>query len=147
MVPGFSSTTGIQIAMSQFNKTSYNKNEETLDIGAGCLWDEVYRAADEERRRIVGGATSEGVGVAGYLLGGGYSLKTNQFGLGCDNITKIRIILTDGKIVECSPRDQNYRDLFYGLLVRTRLLRSRVRALTLMQGRRQQFWDCHSIHH
>lgn len=87
-----------------------------MDIGAGCLWDELHAKAGQLGRRIVGGASE--VGVAGYLTGSGYSLRTNQFGLGMDNVLKIWIILPDGHIVECGRKIEKDRDLFRGLQVR-----------------------------
>jgi FAD/FMN-containing dehydrogenase len=92
MVPGFSSTTGIQISMARFSKVSYNSSKETVDVGAGCLWDEVYNELTPRKRNVVGGAARQGVGVGGWLLGGGYSLKSNKYGLGIDNIVAFRVV-------------------------------------------------------
>lgn len=39
---GFSSSTGVQIAMSRFNKVIYHSDSNTADIGAGAIWDQVY---------------------------------------------------------------------------------------------------------
>ncbi|KAG8905914.1 hypothetical protein FRB99_007994 [Tulasnella sp. 403] len=98
MNPDFSSTTGVQIYMSRFNRIRYHEDTELVDIGAGCVWDEVYRDMSKIGRNIVGGASSQGVGVAGYLLGGGFSLKTNRFGLGIDNVAAIQIVLPNGEV-------------------------------------------------
>ena len=43
MNPGFSSTPGVQIAMSRFNEFSYHPETNTADVGAGLIWDDVYR--------------------------------------------------------------------------------------------------------
>jgi hypothetical protein len=40
--PGFSSTTGIHIAMRRFNKVSFYANNQTVDIGSGLIWDDVF---------------------------------------------------------------------------------------------------------
>ncbi|KZT39730.1 FAD-binding domain-containing protein [Sistotremastrum suecicum HHB10207 ss-3] len=113
MMPKFSSTNGIQISMSQFNQMVYHETDGTMDIGAGCLWDELHPKAGQLGRRIVGGASE--VGVAGYLLGGGYSLRSNQFGLGMDNVRKIRVVLPDGRIVECGKDIEKDKNLFRGM--------------------------------
>ncbi|KAJ7444709.1 hypothetical protein FB451DRAFT_1434243 [Mycena latifolia] len=104
--PGFSSTTGVHIAMSRFSGT--------VDIGPGLLWDDVYAALAPVGVNIVGGRVP-GVGVAGFTLGGGasspstfyrYSWKTNQHGL-------TELVKPNGDIVtvkaDCEP------DLFIGL--------------------------------
>ncbi|KAF5347687.1 hypothetical protein D9758_014860 [Tetrapyrgos nigripes] len=42
MAPGFSSTTSIQISMIRLSKIKYNPNTQLIEIGSGCLWDQVY---------------------------------------------------------------------------------------------------------
>ncbi|KAG2053674.1 FAD-binding domain-containing protein [Suillus hirtellus] len=111
--PGFSSTTGIQISMANFNELEYNSNTQNLRIGAGCLFDEVYKEIAQYKRNIVGGATAAGVGVAGWLLGGGYSLLTNQHGLGIDNLVEVQVVLCNGESVKASAERNS--DLFFAI--------------------------------
>ena len=92
--------------MARFNKIQYHKDTKTLTIGAGCLFDEVYQVLSGTGRNIVGGSAIAGVGIAGWLLGGGYSLKTNQYGLGIDNLLGIKIVLPNG-VIECATKDYN----------------------------------------
>lgn len=100
MAPGYSSTTGIHISLSHFDQVIYDEETSNVEVGAGCLWDQVYSSLAEqvERRNVIGGSASQGVGVAGWLLGGGYSLKSNRYGLGIDNIVAYEIVLPDGSI-------------------------------------------------
>jgi hypothetical protein len=39
---GFSSTTGVQIAMYRFSEVIYHAENNTADIGTGLIWDDVY---------------------------------------------------------------------------------------------------------
>ncbi|KAJ8514775.1 hypothetical protein ONZ45_g7719 [Pleurotus djamor] len=96
--PGFSSTIGVHIAMSRFNKVVYSPETQTVTYGAGLLWDDVYAALEPYAVNVVGGRVS-GVGVAGFTLGGGYSWKTNQFGLTADNILAYELVKPNGDIV------------------------------------------------
>ena len=68
--PGFSSTTGVHIAMSRFSEVTYDAAAQTATIGAGLVWDDVYAALEPYNVNVVGGRVS-GVGVAGFTLGGG----------------------------------------------------------------------------
>lgn len=111
--PGFSSTTGIQISMANFNELEYNSKTQNLRIGAGCLFDEIYKEIARYKRNIVGGATAAGVGVAGWLLGGGYSLLTNQHGLGIDNLVEAQVVLCNGESVKASAEHNS--DLFFAI--------------------------------
>ena len=68
--PGFSSTPGVQIALYRFSEIVYNETSQTVDVGAGLIWDEVYAALEPYAVNVVGGRVT-GVGVAGFTLGGG----------------------------------------------------------------------------
>jgi FAD/FMN-containing dehydrogenase len=57
------------------------------------------------------------LGVGGWCLGGGYSLTTNQYGLGIDNIIGFQVVLPTGKIVEVEENDWDHQDLFEALKV------------------------------
>jgi FAD/FMN-containing dehydrogenase len=68
--PGFSSTTGVQITMSQFSEIDYNGATQTVTLGAGLIWDDVYTALEPHGVVALGGRVT-GIGVAGFTLGGG----------------------------------------------------------------------------
>ncbi|KAL5522235.1 hypothetical protein ACEPAF_2092 [Sanghuangporus sanghuang] len=109
---GHSSTTGVQISMAKFTGLDYDPGSCTVTIGTGLLWDEVYSRL-EPFGVMVNGGRVPGVGVAGLSLGGGYSWKTNQFGLGIDTIVSHSVVLPSGKQVRAS--NTSYPDLFFGL--------------------------------
>jgi FAD/FMN-containing dehydrogenase len=88
--PSFSSTKGIHINMKHFQKIVYHENNQTVDMGAGVIWDDVHRILDGYNVNVIGGQVS-GVGVAGLILGGGYSWKTNQYGLAMDNVFEYQV--------------------------------------------------------
>jgi len=56
--------------MRRFNKVTVNRTANTVEIGAGLVWDDVYRALDGTGLNVAGGRVA-GVGVAGFILGGG----------------------------------------------------------------------------
>ena len=110
----------VLIAMSRFNKVVYNTEDATVEAGAGSLWQDVYNVVWQLQppRDAVGGAGI--VGLAGYLLGGGYSaLLTNQFGLGIDNIAGFEVVLPSGQVVNARPNDDT-ADLYNCLRVISR---------------------------
>ncbi|KAJ7599303.1 FAD-binding domain-containing protein [Mycena floridula] len=110
--PGFSSTPGVHISMSRFADVIYNATTQTATIGAGLIWDDVYGALEPLGVNVVGGRFS-GVGVAGYSLGGGYSWKSNQFGLTVDNIVGYELVLPNGTVADVTANHNP--DLFFGL--------------------------------
>ncbi|KAI9060011.1 FAD-binding domain-containing protein [Trametes sanguinea] len=112
MNPHYSSTTGVQIAMTRFNEVNYDANANTAQVGAGLIWDDVYAALEPHAAGAVGGRVS-GIGVAGFSLGGGYSWKTNQYGLALDNLSGLELVLANGTILNVSQ--DSHPDLFWGL--------------------------------
>ncbi|KAI0340261.1 FAD-binding domain-containing protein [Trametopsis cervina] len=104
--PGFSSTPGVHIAMYRFSEVNYVPLTQTVEVGAGLIWDDVYAALEPHDVNVVGGRVS-GVGVAGFSLGGGYSWLSNQYGLTVDNIVAMELVLPDGKVtfVDASNSD------------------------------------------
>lgn len=56
--------------MTRFNAVTYNSATQTADIGSGLVWDDVYSALETYGVNVVGGRV-EGIGVAGFSLGGG----------------------------------------------------------------------------
>ena len=68
--PDFSSTNGVEIAMTRFNETKVNPDDGTVEVGPGLTWDQVYTALNSSGVNVVGGRIP-GIGVAGLTLGGG----------------------------------------------------------------------------
>lgn len=81
--PEFSSTTGVQISMSRFQKIIYHPDNQTVDLGSGLIWGNVYKALEPYNVTVVG--------IAGYLLGGGYSWKSSRYALGMDNVHEYEV--------------------------------------------------------
>ncbi|KAF7337196.1 Bifunctional solanapyrone synthase [Mycena sanguinolenta] len=110
---------GVIIYMRQFKHIHYDEEKKTLDVGAGVIWKDVYKylepfvsAASDDAPGVVGGDPL--VGVSGWLLGGGYSLLTNKFGLGIDNIVGFRVLLPGAKAV-CPVNAEENHDIFEAL--------------------------------
>lgn len=62
--PGISSVgePGIQIHLARLQTITNYRGTQTVDIGAGCTWDQVYNALNPWQLGVVGGSASEGVG-------------------------------------------------------------------------------------
>jgi FAD/FMN-containing dehydrogenase len=108
--------------MSRFNEITHDEVKHELTVGAGCVFDEIYKFIRAKGYNIVGGGGS--VGLGGWMVGGGYSLKTNQYGLGIDNLVRVRIV-TPPKGHEVllpveAAKDTN-SDLFWAIKVCLRL--------------------------
>lgn len=98
--------------MTFFDKIDFS-DQTYIDVGAGCLWAQVYATMENSGKNVVGGIG----GVASFLLGGGYSLgKSNQYGLTIDHILEMEIVLPNGKVMTVKE-DGEGADLFEALKV------------------------------
>lgn len=86
-----------------------------VQVGAGCLFEELYHALAPHNLNIVGGSGLAGVGVTGWMLGGGYSTKTSRYGMGIDNIEAARLILPNGDLKVVTAKDEP--NLFFAIKV------------------------------
>lgn len=110
---GFSTTQGIQIDMKGFQQVKLSSDKSYVDIGSGNIWDNVYQTLEGTGVNIVGGRVT-GVGVGGFLTGGGgYSWKTNQYGLTVDTLQQADMVLPNGTLTTASATQNP--DLFWAI--------------------------------
>jgi FAD/FMN-containing dehydrogenase len=112
--PGWSSTKGVHISLNSLRSINYNSASQTVEVGTGLRWEEVYAALEPSGVTVVGGRV-RGVGVGGFTLGGGYSWKTNQYGLTIDTVTAFELVTPLGRVVKVTQ--QSDPALFSGLKV------------------------------
>jgi hypothetical protein len=67
----------------------------TAVVGGGATWRQVIAAAAPHGLMPVCGSSS-GVGVAGFLLGGGHGPLSREFGVGSDHLRRVRLVTADG---------------------------------------------------
>jgi hypothetical protein len=100
----------------------YIENYEDSDLGysgpafkngAGVQAFEIYKAAHDKGRVVVGGE-GETVGVmGGYILGGGHSPLTPLYGTGADNVLSMEVVTADGEFVVANSTSNT--DLFWAM--------------------------------
>ncbi|KAM7194430.1 hypothetical protein V8F20_007956 [Naviculisporaceae sp. PSN 640] len=110
--PGFSSTQGVHISLKKMNQVVLSEDKKTVELGTGNVWSDVYQDLESAGVMVVGGRVP-GPGVGGFTLGGGYSWKTNQFGLTVDTVKSFDVVLPNGTATKASA-SQN-PDLFWAL--------------------------------
>lgn len=81
-------------------------------IGAGVIWQQVLDAtAPHGLAPLVGSAP--GVGVVGFLTGGGIGPLTRTYGLASDTVLALEVVTGDGRLLRATPTE--HADLFWGL--------------------------------
>lgn len=86
---------GVTIDLGLMNTTTFNETTRIASIQPGALWGSVYQKLQPYGYTAVGGR-SGGVGVGGYILGGGNSFFTNRYGFAADNVKNFEIVLASG---------------------------------------------------
>ncbi|KAI0265073.1 FAD-binding domain-containing protein [Gloeopeniophorella convolvens] len=109
--PGFSSTLGVQIAMTRLNQVTINKASNTIDLGPGLTWDQAYNILAPSGLNVVGGRVPT-VGVAGVTLGGGYAFMSSEYGYTIDNMAGYELVLPNGTITNVTSKN---KDLWFAL--------------------------------
>src|SRR4051812_38949939 len=107
---GRSTTTGVIIDVSGMGAVSVT--DDTVAVEAGARLADVYDALAAPGRTIAAGCGPT-VGIAGLTLGGGLGLLGRSHGLTADQLVAARVVLADGRIVDCDAH--RHEDLFWAL--------------------------------
>ena len=107
-----SSKGGLVIDLSRLNNVVVSDDKQSVRVQGGALWGDVYEECQKFGVDVVGGPFWF-IGVAGYLLGGGYGRLTADRGLGLDNVLAATVVLADGQIVRTSATEET--DLFWAI--------------------------------
>jgi FAD/FMN-containing dehydrogenase len=107
---GRSSTEGVLVDIGPMDSVSVG--DGTVTVGAGARLGAIYDALAPHGRTIAAGCGPT-VGIAGLALGGGLGILGRTHGLTCDQLASARVVLADGRVVDCDERREP--DLFWAL--------------------------------
>ncbi|XDG03874.1 hypothetical protein ABKA04_003489 [Annulohypoxylon sp. FPYF3050] len=92
---------GPLISTKKLNEIIFDPDFETVRVGPGNRWDEVGEQLDATNYTVVGGRIGN-VGVGGYLLGGGLSFMSTQYGWAANSLLEATVVLANSSIVTVS---------------------------------------------
>jgi hypothetical protein len=99
--------------IEEYNDAELGYNGPAFKSGVGVQAFEIYKAAHEKGRVVVGGE-GETVGVmGGYIQGGGHSPLTGLYGTGADNVLAFEVVTADGEFVVANSTSNT--DMFWAL--------------------------------
>ncbi|MGD9508881.1 MAG: FAD-binding oxidoreductase [Geminicoccaceae bacterium] len=81
-------------------------------VGAGSDWGYVNSVLDSFGLHVPGGGC-ESVCVAGFMQGGGYGYTSRMYGMNCDNVAAVKVMLADGRILVAD--EGRNRPLFWAI--------------------------------
>ncbi|TAG03215.1 MAG: FAD-binding oxidoreductase [Betaproteobacteria bacterium] len=109
---GFSAGAGVLIDMSQINDVYVDAAGMTATVGCGVNFGK-FRAALLPYKLHVPGGECDDVCIGGYMQGGGYGFTSVTYGMNCDNVISMTVLLANGTIVTASETVN--RDLWWGM--------------------------------
>ena len=105
-------TSGILLNTSRITDVALDVGARTARVGAGATWHDVMEVATPIGLAPLCGS-SPGVGVVGYLLGGGLSPIGRTVGFSADHVRSFEVVCADGELRTVSA--QRDPDLFWAL--------------------------------
>ncbi|KAJ5481125.1 FAD-linked oxidoreductase [Penicillium diatomitis] len=103
---------GLLVSTKNLDQVFYIPEDQTAKIGPGLSWEEAQKGLDGTGRAVVGGRLG-GVGIGGYILGGGMSFLSTQYGWAANNVVNYEVVLANGTVVNASEKENT--DLFAAL--------------------------------
>lgn len=109
---GYSVCDGMIIDMSLINNVHVDVDNKTAFVEAGTTFHKLVPILESNNLHVPTGGCP-GVAVAGYMMGGGYSLTSRTFGMQCDRVMEVTVMLADGSIVVANS--SQYQDLLWAI--------------------------------
>ncbi|KAL4797195.1 hypothetical protein BDV19DRAFT_359094 [Aspergillus venezuelensis] len=112
-VPGSNNINGgILLGLNLLTNTSVHEDRNTISVGPGLTWYDVYNALAPYGRAAIGGRMKT-IGVPGLTLIGGFHYFNNKYGYAMDNVVSYDVVLGNGTFVTASKN--SHPDLFWAL--------------------------------
>jgi hypothetical protein len=102
----------VLIRTARMNEVVVDPAQRIARVGAGACWSDVIAAAAPHGLAGLHGF-SAGVGVAGYVLGGGLGWLARRYGLASDHVRSFEVVTADGERRDVDSRRDP--DLFWAL--------------------------------
>jgi hypothetical protein len=103
---------GLVIDLSRMKGIRVDPESHTVRAEAGLTWNEFDKETQAFGLALTGGRFST-TGIAGLALGSGSGWLERKCGLTGDNLLSADVVTADGRLVKCSPRENE--DLYWGL--------------------------------
>ncbi|MEN8239338.1 MAG: FAD-binding oxidoreductase [Actinomycetota bacterium] len=103
---------GLVVDLSQMTAVDVDPLSNTVRAEAGALLGDLDRATQAHGLAVPAGTVSE-TGIAGLTLGGGMGWLSRRYGLTCDNVIGVDMVMADGTIVRVT--DESDAHLMWGL--------------------------------
>jgi|SRR5450830_144902 len=108
-----SSSEKLLIDVSRLNNIIVDAINLTATVETGVDFGALNTTLDSYSLHVPGGEC-DGVNVGGFVQGGGYGFTSRTFGMNCDNVISLRVMLADGVVVTASTTE--HANLWWAML-------------------------------
>lgn len=98
------------MALEKLNDIQVKK--DTVEVGPGLTWYDVYSALEPHGRVAIGGRLKT-IGVPGLSLIGGFHYFNSKYGYAMDNVVSYDVVLGNG--TQITATKSSHKDLFWAL--------------------------------
>ncbi|KAI4237076.1 MAG: hypothetical protein LQ349_002123 [Xanthoria aureola] len=103
---------GVTIDLREIKSVVLSKDRKMAAVGGGAVWSDIYPQMVPYNLTVMGGRVP-GVGVGGFVTGGGVNFLNQRYGWSCDNIYGYEVVLASGEVVYATAN--SYQDLWLAL--------------------------------
>ncbi|RFU80154.1 oxidoreductase, fad-binding [Trichoderma arundinaceum] len=103
---------GITVDMRLMNGVVLSQDHKIARLGPGGIWSDIYPQLVPYNLTAMGGRVP-GIGVGGFITGGGITFLSRRYGFSCDNVYGYEVVLASGKIIYATKT--SYPDLWLAL--------------------------------
>ena len=109
---GYSVNSGLVIDVSRLDSVTVDVGAQVAKVGPGIQFYDLNTQLATYGLHIPGGGCGN-VAVGGFMQGGGYGFTSRKFGINCDNVLALTVMLADGTVVVADPNVND--DLFWAV--------------------------------
>lgn len=109
---GYGLCSGVLIDVGNLRQVVWD-NKRKVSLGAGLSTGEALWKIWRQRKRWMSGGVCPGIGIGGYILGGGHGPYEGRLSIACDSVLSYRMINRKGKVIIASARRN--RNLFWAM--------------------------------
>ncbi|KAK7709103.1 hypothetical protein SLS57_008829 [Botryosphaeria dothidea] len=103
---------GPLVSTAKLNEVILDEASKTVRVSPGNRWEDVHKVLDGTGYTVIGGRIGN-VGVGGYIVGGGLSFLSAEYGWAANNVVEFEVVLANGTIATAS--NSTNPDLFKAL--------------------------------
>ncbi|KAK2616399.1 hypothetical protein QQS21_000640 [Conoideocrella luteorostrata] len=89
---------GITVDMRLMKSFALSPDKKIAHLGAGGIWNEIYPQLVPHKLTAMGGRVP-GIGVGGFVTGGGITFEARRHGFSCENVYGYEVVLANGKVI------------------------------------------------